>query len=326
MRRRDALRLGGSALLARLAAGCDRLVVLGPLAPELLPITPNDEFYVYSYASTPSFEGATHQMLVLHEETELARFDLAFLSTLDAREREHTLECIGARPRNQDIGNAVWGGVPLTEVLDALGVSVPASAVGLRLVGMDDYHAGVPIEDLESPIWIVWLMNGVPLPMDHGFPARLLVPGRYGVKNLKWIREIAFVDEPHVSYWTATGWSEEAVYRPNTFVVSPIDGMEVRSGELVRFVGTAFAGLDEIASVEVRVDGGGWEPVALDYQNGPQVWTLWSWEWMASGEGDHTVQMRCTTVGGEQSVEVTEGTSTLAGYNGSMTIGVRVTG
>ena len=325
MRRRDALRLGGSALIAPYVAGCDRLVVLGPLSPELLPITPNDEFYVYSYAGTPSFDGEAHEMLLVHEDTELARFDLAFLSTLASREREHTLECIGARPRNQDIGNAVWGGVPLTELLDALGVSVPESAVGLRLVGMDDYDAGVAIEDLLSPIWIVWLMNGVPLPVEHGFPARLLVPGRYGVKNLKWIREIAFVDEPHVSYWTAVGWSEEAVYRPNTFVVTPIDGVEAKTGELVRFVGTAFAGLDEIGAVEVRVDGGSWQPATLDYQNGPQVWTLWSWEWMASGEGNHMVQVRCTTVAGEQSVAVAEGTSLLDGYNGSMTIGVRVT-
>ncbi len=326
MRRRDALRLGGSALLARFVAGCDRLVVVGPQSPELLPITPNDEFYVYTYAGTPSFDGSTHEMLVLHEQAELARFDLAFLTTLAAREREHTLECIGARPRNQDIGNAIWGGLPLTEVLDLLGVGVPPSAVGLRLVGMDDYHAGVPIEDLESPIWIVWRMNGVPLPVEHGFPARLLVPGRYGVKNLKWIREIAFVDELHVSYWTSTGWSEGAVYRPNTFVVSPLDGVEARTGEIVRFVGTAFAGLDEITSVDVRVDSGAWQPATLDYQNGQQVWSLWSWEWMASGEGDHTVQVRCTTVEGGQSVLVAEGTSLLDGYNGSMTIGVRVTG
>jgi hypothetical protein len=298
--------------------------VVGPLSTELLPITPNDEFYVYSYSGRPSFDGVAHETLVLHEDTELARFDLAFLESLTAREREHTLQCIGARPRNQDIGNAVWGGLPLTELFDALGVAVPPTAVGLRLVGMDDYHAGVPISDLDSPIWIVWLMNGVPLPPDHGFPARLLVPGRYGVKNLKWIREIAFVDEPHVSYWTDAGWSEEAVYRPNTFVVSPIDGVEARTGELVRFVGTAFAGLDEITAVEVSLDGGPWEPAAIDYQNGPQIWTLWSWEWMASGEGDHTVQVRCTTASGAQSLEEHAGTSSLDGYNGSMTIGVRV--
>jgi hypothetical protein len=319
--------VGGSALLARLAAGCDRLVVVDPRPPGALePITPNDAFYVYSAFGTPAFDGEAHEVVLRHEDTELARFDLDLLLGLPDREKEHTLECIGARPYAQDIGNAVWSGLPLTEVLEVLAVEVPATAVGLRLVGVDGYHAGVPIEDLASPIWLVWRMNGDPIPAEHGFPARLLVPGRYGVKNVKWIEEIAFVDVPHLSYWTLQGWSEEAPYQPNTFVVAPVDGEVVSEGDHVTFVGTAFAGLDPIAQVEVSVDGGPYEPAEILYENGPSVWTLWTWDWVAGPPGDHQIQIRCTTASGAVSNDAPLGTMPLDGYNGSMAVGLRVSG
>jgi DMSO/TMAO reductase YedYZ molybdopterin-dependent catalytic subunit len=314
-------------LLARLAAGCDRLVVVDPRpASALEPITPNEQFYVFSAFGTPEFDGETHETLVLHEDTEITRFDLDRLLALPDREREHTLQCIGSRPGLMNVGNAVWGGLPLTEVLDTWGIAIPPSAVGLRLVGVDGYHAGLPIEDLASPIWLVWRMNGELLPADHGFPARLLVPGRYGVKNLKWLSEIAFVDVPHVSYWTVRGWSEDAFYKPNTFVVAPLDGEQISEGDHVTFVGTAFAGTDEIDLVEVSVDGGPYEPAALTYSVGSSVWTLWSWDWVAGAPGDHTIQVRCTTASGAQSLDDPLGTSPMDGYNGSMAVGVRVSG
>jgi DMSO/TMAO reductase YedYZ molybdopterin-dependent catalytic subunit len=328
MQRRDLLRFVGSAALVRLGAGCDKFVLLeeGP-RPGLPAITPNDKFYVYSCCGLPDLDPATHETVLLHEDAELGRFSLADLEALPAREKEHTLECIGAQPRIQNISNAIWTGLPLIEVLDALGVEVPESAVGLRLVGMDDYHAGIPIEDLvgETPLWIVWRMNDEPLPFEHGAPARLLVPGRYGVKNLKWLKEIAFVDTPHVSFWTENGgWSEEATYRPNTFVVSPLEGTPVRDGERVRVLGTAFAGPDPVERVEVRIDDGPWMEATLDYQTHlPDLWVLWSFEWLAE-KGDHTIQARCITASGEQSVEDPDGTNRLDGYDGSMQIALEV--
>lgn len=327
MRRRDLLRLGGSVALGRLAAGCDRLVVLDPrLNPELPPITPIGDFYVYSYAAIPDFDPETHATSIASEAGPLATFDAAFLRSLPARDKEHTLQCIGSRPRIQHVGNAIWSGLPLVEVLDALGVVPPASAVGLRVTGLDGYHAGIPIADLwDGPIWLVWQMNGEPLPTAHGAPARLLVPGRYGVKNLKWLAEIAFVDQPHVSYWTDRGWSEEAVYRPNTFVASPIDGFQLAAGERVRFVGTAHAGRDPVVAVDVSVDGGPCEPADLDYATGePDLWVLWSWPWTPGEEGDHRVRVRCTTASGARSVDDPDGTDPFQGYDGSMEIAVRV--
>lgn len=331
MRRRDALELLGGGVLARWLAGCDRLVVVDDLDARLLdPITSNADHYVYSVFAVPEVDPATHTTRVLHEAEELATFDLAALEAMPARDKEHTLECIGGGPGNLAISNSVWSGLPLHEVLAALGVEVPASAVGLRFVGADasdtgeHYHAGVPIEDLvDGPVWLVWRMNGEPVPLEHGGPYRLLTPGRYGMKNVKWPIEIALVDTPHVSFWTPGGWDEDATYRANALVLTPSDGVEAREGERVRFAGSAFAGADPVVEVEVSFDGGPWEAATLDYDAGPDVWVLWSWEWTAT-PGQHTLQVRCATASGARSEPEPGGTNPWHGYDGSMRIAVRV--
>jgi len=323
MNRRGLLKLGATATLSRLLAGCERFVVIDPrVDPELSPITPIGEFYRYQVLGYPTLDPATHEHLVAHEDTALARFDRAFLQSLPARDKEHTLQCIGSSPAVQRIGNAVWTGLPLVEILHALGVSVPPEAVGLRIDGLDGYDAGLPIGDLPS-LWLVWGMNGETLPLEHGAPARLLVPGRYGVKNLKWITAITFVDEPHVSFWSEAingGWSEEASYRANTLVAHPLDGAPVDEGT-VRFIGTAFAGEDAIAAVEVQLDGGPWRPATLDYAPGPGVWVLWSID-LELDRGAHEAQVRCTTEGGVTSSLEPFGTDPLGGYDGSMQVTV----
>lgn len=331
MNRRDVLGMAGSTVLARWLAGCDRLVVLGTDDVAALdPITSNDDHYLYSVFGVPDVDPATHRTALLHEDLALGSLDLAFVEALPARDKEHTLQCIGSGPINLAISNAVWSGLPLIEVLEALGIAAPESAVGLRLVGADSnaytgehYHAGLPIEVL-ADAWLVWRMNGEPLPLAHGAPYRLLIPGRYGVKNVKWPVEIVFVDTPHLSFWTPYGWDEEAKYLANAFVVSPTDRVEVEGGKRIRFAGTAFAGVDPVASVEISVDGGEWEAATLDYSAGPDIWVLWSWDWVAGPLGEHTVQVRCTTESGARSEPNPEGTDPWHGYDGSMQILVDV--
>ena len=323
MQRRDMLKLAGTAAFSKVLAGCDRLVVLEPREnPEIPSITPNEDFYVYQYRSIPEHDIAAHETVIEDEVGELARFDLAFLESLSPMDKEHTLECIGTNPRIQRIGNAVWTGLPLADVLDALGVTVPASAVDMVLTGLDEYHAAVPVTDLvDAPVWIVWRMNGEALSREHGAPARILVPGKYGMKNLKWIDRISFVDQPHVSFWSDRGWNEEAPYLPNTLIVNPLDGVAAIPGEPVRFIGTAFAGEDPVVAVDFRIDGGDWQPAQIDYAPGAAIWALWSFDYTPDG-GTHTVQVRCTTESGAMSVEDPTGTNQLDGYDGSMAVTV----
>jgi hypothetical protein len=106
----------------------------------------------------------------------------ATLTNLPAREKEHTLECIGAGPGYLAISNAIWTGLALTEVFQAARVQVSPGTIELVFRSVDEYSTSIPVEDLLKPAWLVWRMNGVALPTEHGYPVRLLVPGRYGTQ------------------------------------------------------------------------------------------------------------------------------------------------
>jgi hypothetical protein len=211
------------------------------------------------------------------------------------------------------ISNAIWTGLPLAEVFNTLGVAVTPGTIELVFKSVEGYSASIPVSDLDKPAWLVWLMNGVKLPPEHGYPARLLVPGRYGMKNPKWITSIDFVDEPFTGYWDQQGWSKAAPYQTNALVHVPLG--DVPAGAIVAN-GTAFAGSDPIVSVNVSVDGGAWLPATLDYSPGPDIWTLWHYD-MVLQQGPHSLQARCTTRSGSMSSPDSVATDYLAGFDGS---------
>lgn len=287
-------------------------------ANPIASITPNDSHYVTSCCQTPQIDVATWTLAILDRGKLLTEISMAQLQALPARTKEHTLECIGAGPYHHAISNAVWTGLPLPEIFAALGVSVPPGVAVLKMTSADAYTTGLPLTDLDLPVWLVWQMNGAALPPDHGYPARLLVPNRYGMKNPKWLTSIEFVTEPYAGFWETKGWSDSAVYQPNTLVQVPMTGKSIAAGT-IRVAGTAFAGHDPIAAVHVRVDGGPWQAATLDYAPGADIWALWHLDWPFK-PGAHTVQARCTTASGAQSLDNLDGKGTkgLGGYDGSM--------
>jgi len=277
------------------------------------PITPNEQFYVTSCCGNPTVDPSTWALSIANRGAEITRVSYATLRSLPARKKEHTLECISAGSGYLAISNAVWTGLPLAEVFDAIGVKVPAGTLELVFRSVEGYSASLPVTDLQKPAWLVWLMNGVELPAEHGYPARLLVPGRYGMKNPKWITSIDFVDAPFTGYWDQLGWSKEAPYQTNTLVHVPVS--DVPAGAIVAN-GTAFAGSDPILSVEVSVDGGTWLPATLDYAPGPDIWTLWHHD-VVLAPGPHSLQARCTTKSGGRSSPASIATDYLTGFDGS---------
>jgi DMSO/TMAO reductase YedYZ molybdopterin-dependent catalytic subunit len=277
------------------------------------PITPNEHFYVTSFRSNPEVDASAWALSIKNRGIEVASIDYATLTSLPARNKEHTLECISASPGYRPISNAIWTGLPLIEVFQAAGVEVSPGTIELVFTSVDGYDTSIPVADLQKPVWLVWLMNGVALPTEHGYPVRLLVPGRYGMKNPKWITSIDFVDEPFAGYWDQLGWSKDATYQTNALVHVPFD--DVPAGEMVAN-GTAFAGSDPIVSVEVCVDGGEWRPAVLDYAPGPDIWTLWHYD-MALKPGAHTLQARCATLSGSHSDPSSDDADYSDGYGGS---------
>lgn len=286
------------------------------------PITSNEDHYVTSCCGTPNVEVADWKLTIFNGTTELASLDMDWLEQQDTQDKEHTLECISASPYHHAISNAIWTGRPLQELFDLLGVVVPDEAIEMVFTCADGYSTSLPVSDLDKPVWLVWRMNGEALPDAHGFPVRLLVPGRYGMKNPKWIETLSFVTEPYTGFWESYGWSNEATYRANALVRDPGRTSRVRAG-LLRLQGTAYAGRDPVVAVEVRVDGGEWTPAEIDYAPGPDIWTLWHFDWQGE-EGMHTLQARCTTESGAMSIDDTAGSDQYSGYDGSMEIEVEV--
>ncbi len=306
-------------------------------------IVPNEDFYIQSAFGTPEVDPASHVLRILDGGSEVASIDRDYVESLLEREREHTLQCIGANPRFLFIGNALWGGLPFREILEDLGVAPDSSAQWMKITGADDYATGLPITDLEGtdgadPMWLVWLMNGEPLPLAHGAPFRFLVPGRYGTKNPKWPREFDFVEDEFIGHWESRGWSQLATYQTNGLVLSP-PTMAVVGAGTVRVLGSALSGHTPITSVEITTDGGSsWQeaeityapdlseslPDASDVHTGRHIWTTWSYDWMLDGPGDYTIQVRVTDGEGVVTDLDSTGTDRFNGYNAGMEISVKV--
>jgi len=328
----QALAAGGSIALP----ACDQLDVRVKSKPDSVlydedgrpfipPITDIESFYRYQCCGRPDVDPDQWQLEFLDRGARLGTLDKAYLDALPVTEIELTLECIGASPRNPNINNAIWGGMPLVDVLADLGIAEPGPAIReLRLVGLDDYHASLPVETLvDAPIWLIWQMNGEPLPKAHGHPARLMVPGRYGIKNLKWITEIEYVDEIWEGYWDKFGWDHQGIYKVSGYILLPAS--QSVNDPPVYVLGTAFAGSDPVVRVEISSNGGkSWTDCELDYAPGANRWVLWSYVFDPKNSGTHTLEIRCTTASGAVTVGPSP-TDPKAGYDGGQRIEFSVT-
>jgi len=291
-----------------------------PYIPE---ITSNENFYKYTCCGRPDFKPEDWELKIMDRGDIVARLDKPYLDTLDVQEIELTLECIGSGPRSQRINNAIWGGAPLMEVIEGLGVPAPhPSIVEIRMLGMDGYDASLPLSTVEgAPIWLVWRMNGEPLPDSHGYPARLMVPDRYGIKNIKWIEEIEFLDEIYEGYWDQFGWDHQGLYKVNGYILVPADQSENEGP--IHVLGTAFAGSDPVVKVEVSTGFDIWKEAEFDYAPGPDRWVLWRYFFDPDQPGEYDITCRVTTESGEVTQGI-KGTSPKAGYDGGQKITITV--
>jgi DMSO/TMAO reductase YedYZ molybdopterin-dependent catalytic subunit len=217
-------------------------------------------------------------------------------------ERYITLSCVSNEVGGYLIGNARWLGVPIQDLLDEVGPDDGADQVVSRSV--DGFTAGTPTKALRDgrDAMIAIAMNGEPLPIEHGFPARMVVPGLYGyVSATKWLAELeltTFADFD--AYWIPRGWAQLAPIKTESRIDKPRAGTMV-SGQTV-IAGVAWAPHRGIAKVEVRVDEGTWQPATLAAVASVDTWRLWSLPWHAT-PGDHTLSVRATDNAGETQTE-----------------------
>jgi len=266
-----------------------------PATPQPAPldviITPTGEFYVQSYSGVPRVSAADWRLRVfglVERPLELTYQDVLQYPKF---EEMRTLECIGNPVGGALVGNAIWGGFEARHIWDQVGIS--PDAVRGRFAAADGYSTSVDLEWLTQPgVLMAYEINGAPLPPEHGFPLRILMPGLYGQKMPKWITEIEFVDDRPLGYWERKGWSDVASVRTNSIIWQPQSLAPVPSGA-IPIHGMAFAGLRRIHSVEVRIDDGEWMPAQLLQQESSLVWTQWSFSSPVE-PGNHAVSVRAT--------------------------------
>jgi DMSO/TMAO reductase YedYZ molybdopterin-dependent catalytic subunit len=205
-----------------------------------------------------------------------------------------TLSCVSNEVGGDLVGNARWSGVPLTDLLTLAGPSAEATQIVGRSV--DGWTGGFPAEVVADgrPCMVAVTMNGEPLPVRHGFPARLIIPGLYGyVSATKWLTEIELTTwEAFDGYWIPRGWSKEGPIKTQSRIDVPRSGAKVAAGRTA-IAGVAWAPARSIERVEVRVDDGPWEATRLSGELSDNTWVQWLAEWDAT-PGAHRLEVRAT--------------------------------
>lgn len=204
-----------------------------------------------------------------------------------------TLSCISNELNGDLAGTALWTGFPLKTLLDEAGVQT--GAVDLKFRAADDYEDSILLErGLDPDTIVVTGMNGAPLRDDHGFPARMIVPGIYGMKNVKWLNEIEVVGEDFQGYWQTRGWSDSAIHQIWGRIDAPT-GSDNEPGPLVA-AGVASAGDRGIDRVEVSLDDGAtWADATLEPAiNPPFTWVRWAYPFTAEPGTTYKMKIRAT--------------------------------
>jgi hypothetical protein len=214
----------------------------------------------------------------------------------------HTLSCISNRIGGDLISTTLWTGVPIKHVLDLAGMR--SSAQELFIESSDGFYESVPMSDLKNERTILaYAMNGMPLPHDNGYPLRIIIPNRYGMKQPKWIVNMEVLDHEGRGYWVERGWSAEAFVRTTSVIDSVAQEAYDEQVGTLPIGGIAFAGANGISRVEIQVDDEQWKDVELRAPAlGPMSWVQWRIDWPRAS-GRHTFRVRAYDGRGEPQIQ-----------------------
>ncbi|MCI0399493.1 MAG: molybdopterin-dependent oxidoreductase [Chloroflexi bacterium] len=271
--------------------------------PEYTPI--KDHYKVFIRTEPTVIDGANYTLPItgLVDNPLMLTLD-DIRNNFDSFDQYVTLSCISGRVGTTLISTTQWTGVSMQDVLAA--AKPRPEARYLIINSGDGFYETVDLELIaaERRIMLCYAWDGHALPVDHGFPLRIWIPDRFGMKQPKWIVSMELVDKYVPGYWVERNWDEVA--RVNT--TSVIDTVAVDhlisqgDQQSVPVGGIAFAGARGISRVEVRVDGGPWQPAQLRSPLSETTWVIWRYEWPFAA-GDHTFEVRCTEGDGTPQIE-----------------------
>jgi DMSO/TMAO reductase YedYZ molybdopterin-dependent catalytic subunit len=284
-------------------------------------VTPNEKFYrIDTNIIVPTVDANSWTLNIrgLIKAGPL-QFTYEELKAMPSTSEFATLECISDKIDGDLISTAYWKGVSLKSILEKAQVLPEAIYIVFRC--SDGYDVGIPIDRglMEGTI-LAYEMNGVPLPPEHGFPVRAIVPGLYGMMNAKWITDIEIVDRVYEGFWQRRGWANNAKYQTHSKIVFPGDALRNRFEELSTttttnaaaignkspIAGLAFAGDRGISKVEVSTDGGNtWQIASIKDPLSSNSWVLWALDWIPQNKGKYNIIVRATDKAGSiQTAEI----------------------
>ena len=274
-------------------------------------LTPESEFYSVSIypGYRPRLDINQWKLQFLDPQGQGFSLSYAELLQLNSRRVHKTFICIENPVGGEAIGNAEWTATPLAPLLERL---LPEDRQGLRVVfrALDGFYSSVPLKTaLDERAFIAFEMNGRPLPRDHGYPARVLLPGKYGMKQAKWLQSIQVTAEWVRGHWENQGWSYDCDIR----MTSRIDSCHPTSDGRYCLSGIALCGAQAVGQVEVSCDGGSsWQTARLTSPARPDAWSSWEFLFKPGRLGEHLLASRVQDASGRHQEE---------GYTGSFPSG-----
>ena len=320
-------------------------------------VMPNAHFYVRNHFQIPNLDASTWRLEIGGLVERPLRLSLRDLQNMRSETRVVTLECAGNGRSMLDppvpgeqwnfgaVSTAEWTGVPLVEVLDRAGVKRDAREVLLRgadggtLAGRTDtmrYERSLSVDDARgSDALLAYAMNGEPLPIQHGYPLRVIVPGWYAVTSVKWLTEIEVIGQPFTGHFQTDSYFYEwqrdglvvrepvTLQRVRALITEPRPGEAVERGELA-IRGVAWSGAAPIARIEVSVGGGAWQDARLVGERKRHSWQWWELITRVDQPGTIAVRARATDLASRTQPDVPEWNRLGYGNNAVREVSVQV--
>ncbi len=294
----------------------------GDSAPPGL-ITSSADFFVRNHFRTPQISSDSWNLVVDGLVSTPLKLSYSDLLLANSVRRAVTMECAGNTSGGIGVGNAVWTGISLPELLKQAGAKPAATTVilhgadsgsGESVPANTHFARAIPYERaMNASTLLAYEMNGSPLSADHGFPLRALVAGWYGMDSVKWLTRIEIANQPFEGYFQQQHYVAllaNGERRPitsmliNSKFLRPSEGEEIGTKKY-QVNGVAWAGEQKIAKVEVRFSpGGSWQPASLDAPSVPLTWTSWRYPWQIPSAGKYTLEVRASGEDGKTQPDV----------------------
>jgi DMSO/TMAO reductase YedYZ molybdopterin-dependent catalytic subunit len=256
-------------------------------------ITPVANFYVVSKNfNDPVIPASGWSLRVTGLVQRTLRFDYGQMQALPAVTQAVTMECVSNEVGGPLMSTGRFTGIPIRDLVTMAGAQARATALTFKARDGFTETAGLKLIMDDPTILVAYRLEGQPLPDKHGFPARVLIPGHYGMRAPKWLDEIELTDSESGGYWEGQGWDHQAAVKTTSRIDTPQDGALVGPGPLT-LAGVAFAGNRGIQAVEWSADGGrSWAAAEMSPPLSPLTWVLWQVSWSPSREGAYSVMVR----------------------------------